>query len=134
MSRARFTPERRERFLTLMEAGRTMEEACADVGVSRVTVSKWRAEGRKAEMGDKAVFAERLDAIRSGEGEARLQDDDVIRMLEVAARNGSVQAMRLLLTRPWEAKRDDDDPSAAPATAEEAALDELAAIRRRRSA
>ena len=131
---ARFTVERREWFLTLMEAGRSMEEACAAVGVSRPTVSKWRAEGRQAEGGEKAVFAERLDAIRSGEGESRLQPDDVVRMLEVAARNGSVQAMRLLLTRPWEAKRDDEDSDAAPASAEESALDELAAIRRRRSA
>jgi hypothetical protein len=94
-----FTAERRERFLTLLEAGRNVEEACADVGVSRSTISKWAARGRSGEDTDAAAFAERFDAVREGHTDASLTEADVLRLVERAARRGSVTAMKVLLDR-----------------------------------
>jgi hypothetical protein len=96
----RFALERRERFLTLLETGRNVEEACAAVGVGRATVTRWAATGR-ADPGraEHAAFADRYDAIREGRGDAGLAVVDVVRLLERAARAGSVQAMKLLLDR-----------------------------------
>ena len=94
---SRFTPERRERLLTLLETGRSVEEAAADVGINPSTVARWAARGRAGD--EEAVeFAERFDAIRQGDGE-RLSEDDVVRLLEQAAKKGSVTAMKVLLER-----------------------------------
>jgi transposase len=106
----KFTAERRERFLTLLETGRNIEEACADVGVSRATVTKWAAKGRRPGATDDSVeFAFRLDEIRDGQRDANLNDDDLVRLLEKQARKGSVRAIQLLLERPWEKKSADTD-------------------------
>lgn len=108
-----FTAERRERLLTLLGAGRNVEEACASAGVGRSTVSRWAARGRgPGADADARSFAERFDAIREGRGEDRLSERDVLRLLERAARRGSVAAMKLLLERPWEGRE-------APAPASE---------------
>jgi transposase len=107
----KFTIDRRERFLTLLERGFCIEEACADVGISRVTVTKWAARGRGPNPPDdgSAEFAYRLDEIREGKRELRLSQQDVVRLLENAARKGSVQAMKALLERPWERQADEPD-------------------------
>jgi len=112
-SRIRFTPDLRERFLTLVERGDSIEEACADVGVSRATVTKWAARGRKGNVLDdgSVEFAFRLDEIREGANEEGLSRDDIIRLLEKAARNGSVQAMKLLLERQEKKDADTDGPA-----------------------
>jgi hypothetical protein len=113
-SQIKFTADRRERLLTLLERGDSMEDACGDVGISRGTVSKWAARGRKPNAPDdgSAEFAFRLDEIREGLNDEGLSQQDVIRLLEKSARKGSVQAMKLLLDRPWEKKddADTDDP------------------------
>jgi transcriptional regulator with XRE-family HTH domain len=96
---AQFTPERRERLLTLLETGRTLEESAADVGISTVTVRKWANGGRNGKSEPEIEFARRLDAIREGEGEQRLAEADVVRLAEQAARKGSVTAMKILLDR-----------------------------------
>jgi transposase len=98
MTRIKFDAAARERFLALLGAGRTIEEACATVGISRATVSKWRARGRRPGADDEAAaFAVAFDAIREGRGEQRLTADDALRLLEQSARKGSVQAQRALL-------------------------------------
>jgi hypothetical protein len=98
MSIARFVPARRERLLTLLETGRSMEDACSEAAVSRSTVSKWAARGRlPGAEPDMADFARRLDAIREGRNAPLPTEDDVLRMAARAARKGSVQAMKLLL-------------------------------------
>lgn len=127
-AKVRFTPERRERLLTLIEAGRTLEAACADVEIARGTVQKWRARGRQDESGEWAVFAERLDGLLQGTGPERLAEEDVIGLVEAAARRGSVTAMKVLLDRFKEARERDgsEDTVTPPASS---FLDELAARR-----
>lgn len=93
----RFTSERRERVLTLLEVGRNVEEAAAAVGVNPSTVHRWAARGRAKPAGDAGEFARRFDAFRAGEADANLSREDLLRLLERSARRGSVQAIRLLL-------------------------------------
>jgi len=95
---AKFTPERRERFLTLLETGRNVEQAAADVGINPSTVARWAAKGRAGSSPEAQGFAERFDAIRAGDGE-RLTEPDVVRALEKAIRQGSVTAMRIWFDR-----------------------------------
>ena len=122
---AKFTSERRERLLTLLETGRTVEDAAASVGVSPTTVQRWAARGREAVSPDEAEFAERFDAVRQGDGE-RLSEDDVVRLLEQAAKKGSVTAMKVLLDR--------FKSEAVPTNVDTDEFDELKARRRSRVA
>jgi transposase len=125
-SKIRFTVDMRERFLTLLERGDSIEDACADVGISRATVTKWAARGRRPDAPDdgSAEFAFRFDELREGRNEPSLSQDDVIRLLEKAARKGSVQAMKHLIDRPWEKKDGASDGQDAP----EAEQDPFAAL------
>ena len=95
---ARFTVERRERFLTLLETGRNVEQAAADVDVNPSTVNRWAARGRAGASEEASEFAMRFDAIREGDGE-RLTEGDVLRALDQAIRKGSVTAIRTWLDR-----------------------------------
>lgn len=95
---ARFTSERRERFLTLLETGRNVEQAAADVDVNPSTVARWATRGRAGADEETVAFAERLDAIRDGD-QGELTETDVRRAVELAIRKGSVTAMRLWLDR-----------------------------------
>ena len=111
----RFTAEKRERFLTLVESGRTLGEAAGDVGVSRQTIANWRNRGRLGDGEDYVAFAERMDAI--GVEDDGLKQEDLIRMLEKQARNNSIRAIQLLLERPWERKvekKAEPEPPANP--------------------
>jgi hypothetical protein len=110
----KFTTDLRERLLTLFERGDSLEEACADVGISRATVTKWAARGRKPNAPDdgSAEFAFRLDEIRDGRSEQNLSRDDVIKLLEKAARKGSVQAQKILLERLEKTDADTDGRTA----------------------
>lgn len=101
---ARFTNEKRERFLTLLESGRTIGEAAESVGVTRQTVATWRTRGRLGDGDEYVAFAERMDSV--GHADDGLTQDDLIRMLEKQARNNSIRAIQLLLERPWERKRE----------------------------
>lgn len=138
-AKVKFTPDLRERFLTLLERGDSIEDACADIGISRATITKWAAKGRKPNAPDdgSAEFAFRLDEIREGLGDKGLSQGDVVRLLEKAARKGSVQAMKLLLERPWEKKDANADPKPEADPDPFAALekgDQLAERRARRRA
>jgi len=111
----RFTPDRRERFLTLLEVGRNVEEACAKVKVGRATISRWAASGREAEPGsERAEFARRFDDVRGRRTATSLTSADVVRMLEKSALKGSVQAMKLLLVRLEKQEGPEAAPDAAP--------------------
>lgn len=100
---ARIEPEfdtpRRERFLTLLEAGRTVGEACADVGISRTTVNRWDRNGRDGKSTEAIEFSDRFAAARGTDDGPSLSKGDVLRLLEKNALNGSVQAQKILLER-----------------------------------
>jgi hypothetical protein len=109
MSAIRFTSERRERLLVLLQTGRTVEEAAAGAGISTTTVNTWAAKGRAREAsGEHREFAGRFDDIRIGRNAPPLSTGDLVRLLEKAAVKGSVQAMKHLLERSWEKK---DEPA-----------------------
>ena len=135
----RFTLERRQAFLQAIQGGQTQAEACKSVGVSTRTIAKWLSEGRKAGSGDKWKFAEAYDAMKRPPAaelvaetvRGGLSEADLVRLLEEAAVGGNVQAMKYLLERPWERKRDDEGESEAQGTS---IFDELAALRERKTA
>jgi hypothetical protein len=108
----RFTRDRRTRFLALLEAGHNVEQACAAVGVSRATVTRWAAKGRVlGARDDHSHFASRLDEIRHGGGDGPvgpLGVDDIVCLLERSAKRGSVPAMKLLLERHERGDREVD--------------------------
>ena len=105
----KFSPEKRERLLDLVEEGASIAAAAAEVGISPQTVSTWRTKGRAGQPVYKE-FAERLDSIGDG---PPLTEEDLIELLEQAARRGSLRAIQLLLTRPWERPPSRDDEAAA---------------------
>lgn len=138
---ARFTPERRERFLTLLETGRTIEDACAEVEISRTTVNKWATRGRKGDP-DAEPFAERFDAVRAaGDAAAVSSVETLVQRMERLSRNGSYQATKFLIERA-ERRGDDDlgDTSqtdvftGAPEEAVLGELDEISQARARKQA
>ena len=98
-----FTSQKRERFLALLEQGFDVTAAADKAGTTPQTVHKWVRAGRKEETGDKREFADRFDAIRNPVIPiGPLDHDDLIRLLEAQARQGRIEAMKLLLTKPWE--------------------------------
>jgi hypothetical protein len=106
----RFDPSRREVFLALYGAGKTLEQACAGAGTSRPTVARWRARGTEPDADvDVREFAAAFAAIQaqrsrhmhpktSGEDDVPLTADDALRLLEDSARGGSVVAQKAVLT------------------------------------
>lgn len=111
-----FTDVKRERFLTLLETGRTVEEACADVGVSRATVNAWDVRGREGRDIAAAEFSARFTVHREAMPAAeQLSEHDLIRLLERKAKHGNVQAMKLLLDRLGKGAGDDDEDDRPPA-------------------
>ena len=94
-----FTAEKRAAVLVLMEAGYSMAEAAERVGVNRNTVTNYANAGRENRSPDHVEFAARFDRalgrdIPEDEG---LTKRDLVRLLEKSAKNGSVQAIKLLL-------------------------------------
>jgi transposase-like protein len=101
-----FTVQKRERFLAYLERGETVSQAALQSEISRVTVNKWVREGKEADdNSDKAQFARRYEAILAGTGPVQLTRSDLVTMLEARARAGTVRAIELLLTRPWETEK-----------------------------
>src|SRR4051794_32077179 len=105
---SRFTPELRERFLGLYESGRTVDDCAAAVGITSRTVRDWLTRGRAQAGTEAGAFAAEFDAIRDGDT-GRLCVDDVVQMLERAARRGSVVAMKALLLELRDLEPDLDD-------------------------
>ncbi len=124
----RFNPQVRERFLTLIEAGRSQEEAAAAVGMSAQTVQRWKMRGEREAGTPHAEFAERLVAATEGVDES-LAEPDVRRRLEKKVRDGSVSAMKLWFDR-YAPKGPDADQAENPTVEEQSWIDELAQRRR----
>lgn len=130
---ARFTAERRAQLIGHLEAGETLEQACAAVRVSTSTVTRWRKRARLEPGGEAARFVERLAEV-GGAGRAierrNLSREDLIALLEMrATERRCLKSIELLLMRPWEAKEDVEGDEGRAAPAELTPLDELAARR-----
>ena len=102
----RFTPERRERWLSLIESGVPQSEACLDVEVSPTTVGRWRSNGRAGRSPEAVAFAERLDAVTEGTSASALGVPELVALMERQARRGSVTAIRWLVERLEHAAED----------------------------
>lgn len=127
----RFTADVRERFLGMIEAGRTQQDAAAAVGIAIKTIQKWRARGEHETGTPAAEFAEKLKRAVDG-AEKPLTEADVRRALEKAIeRKGSVSAMKLW-TELYGAKASRAKPEVVEAPSDESRswIDELAARRR----
>jgi len=122
MAEGVFTPEKRAALLAFLETGRSVVEACKDVGVSRATVYRFVERGREEEAagaGDENAyveFASAFDAVADRDTDVRLTDDDVIRLLEKSAIKGSVQAQVKLLEKPWLKKDKQEAQASASST------------------
>lgn len=95
---SKFDLERRSRLIGLVEAGVSLEQASEKVGVSVKTINRWVHRGHAGLDGVAGAFAEQLDAARNGDT-GPLTEEDLYRLLERAARRGSVRAIKLLLER-----------------------------------
>ena len=101
---SKFTPYNRAAVVAHLRRGGAMAEVCRDLDVRLKTAEGWLTRGRREEQGDYADFAEKVEAAREEARRANLDEDDVIKLLEKAARKGSVTAMTKLLDR-FERKR-----------------------------
>jgi hypothetical protein len=94
----------------MLIAGATLEDACAEVGVSRTTVNRWIAKGRRQPDTPAGEFAAEIDRAQSRakpagddpDPAAALTTDQLVALLEGQAREGKLSAIQLLLKRPWE--------------------------------
>jgi transposase len=137
----RFTKDRQERWLNLLREGKTQAEANKTVGVSKATIADWMKTGKVASEGPRFEFVQAYEQIprpraRSKPSELVSQEragglsvDQLVGLLEHAAVDGNVQAMKYLLERPWE--RRDEQEEAKPVEAD--VFDQLAAFRQRKA-
>ena len=120
-----FDAERRARLVGLIEAGASLEEAAARVGVTRQTVFRWQARGKTEDGTPAAAFAAQLAAARGEDGADVASEEEALRLLTRAARKGSVTAAKALIAH-HRAQRAPDAPAANPFEQ----LDDLAKRRR----
>ncbi|MBA3358451.1 MAG: hypothetical protein H0U20_03225 [Thermoleophilaceae bacterium] len=99
----KFTGATREAVLGAVRAGVSLEDSCRGLGVSCRTVSNWLSRGRREGSGPFADFARDVERARADHerevAERGLGSADLLRLLERAARRGSVQAARFLVER-----------------------------------
>jgi len=131
----KFTSDRRNEWLKLVEAGATQDDANRQVKVSTATVWRWLKAGREATEGPQFEFAQAVDSLPKRRRQptpaqlvvkqrtGRLSEADLVMLLEEAATDLNVQAIRLLLERPWE-PGDEEETKQGPSI-----FDELAALR-----
>jgi hypothetical protein len=108
---AKFGEATRVAVLGAIGAGASVEAAAHAAGVSPRAVQGWIARGRRELAADQdtphAMFARALDAARAAVVERGLSQKDLVGLLEVQARKGSVRACALLLERRWERREPD---------------------------
>lgn len=124
----KFTPARKAIALASLRGGATIQQAATDAGVSRSTIQQHVAWGRSPTADDnERAFTAAFDAARAGEHLQPLAEDDVVRLLEGAARRGSVAAQKVLLARFAEARGGSANGADAspPATASDDPFAEL---------
>ena len=120
-----FDAARRARLVGLIEAGASLEEAANRVGVTRQTVFRWQAKGRTEDGTPAAVFAAQLASARGDDSADVASEEEALRILTRAARKGSVQAARALISH-HRAQQQPESPAKNPFEQ----LDDLAKRRR----
>lgn len=100
---SKFTPERRAAILAGLRAGVSVSDSCRFLDLAPGTVRNWLSRGRREQVGPYADFAAEVDAAREEVAHrvaaAGLSEEDLLRLMEAAARRGSVQAAKFLLGR-----------------------------------
>jgi len=130
-TRPRFTADMRERFLGMVEAGRTQQDAAAAVGIDIATVTRWRSRGKKQPGTPAAEFAEKLKRAVDG-AEKPLTEADVRRAMEKAIeKKGSVSAMKLWTELYGAKSRARAEPVEGPVSEGRSWIDDELAARRR---
>lgn len=97
MAATKFTPETTSSLLSRIRAGCSTEDAARAEGVSRRTIAVWITKGNKGRSGY-AEFVAELEAARSEAANRPepMSAEELRLVVSEAARNGSVQAMKLL--------------------------------------
>ena len=144
MKAPRFTPARREQFLQLLESGQSVSTAAGEVGLSRNTIQSWVNRGKtETAQADAREFSSEYRRILDSrpkkkrratpqalvaEHEAgRLSESQLLGLLEEAAQNLNVPAIKILLDRLEPA-----DASSHEETKPLSILDELQSLRARK--
>ncbi len=100
---SKFTEGRRAAVLEGLRAGVSLEDSCRALDVAPGTVSNWLSRGRRERSGPFAEFVRDVDRARAEHErelvERGLDTDELLRLLEAAARRGSVAAAKYLLER-----------------------------------
>lgn len=117
----------RDGLLAALRVGASLSEASRTVGVPERTVQNWIARGGREPDGPFGAFAAEVSAAREVRA-GPMEVDELREVAAKAARKGSVQAMRLI----W-AMQPDQALAPTKPKGSLAALDELAAKRRRRT-
>ena len=86
-----------------IEAGATLADASREAGLSRRTIHRWLEQGRRSEApAHLRLFATRVDTARRRQtigGDDALSLAELRRIIDRAARRGSVPAMQLVWQR-----------------------------------
>lgn len=106
----KFGPVTTKIIIDAVSSGADNREACRRAGITATSLNNWLELGRNTQPGYYEFFQEYENA-RFLRSRAGLSHDDLILMLEEAARHGSLRAMELLLVKPWEKKVPDVDPT-----------------------
>lgn len=99
MSVSRFTPEARGHLVSAVRAGLSLPDACREIELAPDTAKGWMARGRRESQTDYSDFADQVEAARTAAQARPLDEEDLVALLERAARRGSVRATALLLSR-----------------------------------
>lgn len=100
--------EVRDDLIAAVKAGTTIGDAARAVEIAESTVRGWLKQGRRDPESQYAGFAQAIDEARAARPELPypgLSEDDVVALLELAAKKGSVPAQKALLDR-FERRRD----------------------------
>lgn len=97
MAASKFTAETKASLIARVRAGCSTQDAARAAGVSRRTVAVWITKGNKGQAGY-AEFVAELEAARSEAANRPepMTAEELRLVVSEAARNGSVQAMKLL--------------------------------------
>ncbi len=102
-ARAKFTTARRSAVLAAVRSGVSLEDASRRLDVAPRTVANWISRGRRERSGPYVDFAAAVERARAGHARElasrRLDTEALLRLLERAARNGSVAAAKFLVER-----------------------------------